>query len=134
MPRRAWKFSLNHTVNMARRNNNNNPTSSDNEADMEAAAIVTQPFALGDWVRDEQQEQIATPSAGQRECTNEVIQQHNDGGAPRCEFAMDIEAESISIPAPAAAAVPDTTAPKAKRKNVTRAGQRNVHWSTRTCF
>jgi len=119
---------------MATRNNINNPTSSNDEADLEAAATATQPFALGDWARDERQEQRDTLATCQRECTNELTQQHNDGGATRRNTAMDIESESISVSAPAAAAAPDATAPKAKRKNVTRAGQRNVHWPARTCF
>jgi len=52
---------------MAMRNDNNN-------ADLGMAAAATHPFALEEWVRDEQQEQTATPEAGQKECTNELIQ------------------------------------------------------------
>jgi len=107
---------------MSHQNDGNPTNSSDNHDDLGTAVTVTQPFVLEDWVRDDPREESAAPEVGQRECTNDLIQQHNDGGQnSRQDIATDTEAEVISVPAHAAAASAAAAAPKARRKNVTRA-------------
>jgi len=81
-----------------------------------AANTATQPFDTGQWVSGESGQQLATPEAADRECTNELIQKHNMGHEAARDANEDLEGEAVADAAAAAAA--SGSAPKTGgRKN-----------------